>query len=180
MAADQTKALIDSMPIAYAVTYMFGTVGSAIVIAIFGPALLRWRGRSTTYQVALVPLGGFVQIAGMDPGEGIPDDDSGSYASKGPWARFFTILAGPLTKLPCLGFVKGSNCPHYDSEKERRPTYQAMVRAGLIKDGYAADDGVGLHLDRLALALALHQRAARDQRRHDAIDQVDGNGEAHP
>jgi putative transport protein len=38
---DQAKALIDSMPIAYAVTYMFGTVGSAIVIAVFGPALLR-------------------------------------------------------------------------------------------------------------------------------------------
>jgi putative transport protein len=41
MGADQAKALIDSMPIAYAVTYMFGTVGSAIVIAVLGPALLR-------------------------------------------------------------------------------------------------------------------------------------------
>jgi putative transport protein len=41
LAADQTKALLDSMPIAYAVSYMFGTVGSAIVIAVFGPALLR-------------------------------------------------------------------------------------------------------------------------------------------
>jgi putative transport protein len=41
LAADQTKNLLDSMPIAYAVTYMFGTVGSAIVIALFGPALLR-------------------------------------------------------------------------------------------------------------------------------------------
>ncbi|MGH8093224.1 MAG: aspartate-alanine antiporter [Chthoniobacterales bacterium] len=41
LAADQAKALLDSMPIAYAVTYMFGTVGSAIVIAVFGPALLR-------------------------------------------------------------------------------------------------------------------------------------------
>jgi len=29
------------MPIAYAVTYMFGTLGSAIVIALIGPALLR-------------------------------------------------------------------------------------------------------------------------------------------
>ena len=38
---DKTKALLDSMPIAYAVTYMFGTVGSAIVIALFGPMLLR-------------------------------------------------------------------------------------------------------------------------------------------
>src|SRR5512133_2420328 len=39
--ADQAKKLLDSMPIAYAVTYMFGTVGSAIVIAILGPILLR-------------------------------------------------------------------------------------------------------------------------------------------
>jgi len=39
--AEQAKALIDSMPIAYAVTYMFGTMGSAIVIALLGPALLR-------------------------------------------------------------------------------------------------------------------------------------------
>jgi putative transport protein len=41
LAADQSKKLIDSMPIAYAVTYMFGTVGSALVIALLGPALLR-------------------------------------------------------------------------------------------------------------------------------------------
>lgn len=42
LAADQAKQLLDSMPIAYAVTYIFGTVGSAIVIALFGPALLRF------------------------------------------------------------------------------------------------------------------------------------------
>jgi putative transport protein len=41
MAADQAKSLLDGMPVAYAVTYMFGTVGSAIVIALVGPALLR-------------------------------------------------------------------------------------------------------------------------------------------
>ena len=38
---DQTKTLLDGMPVAYAVTYLFGTVGSAIVIALLGPALLR-------------------------------------------------------------------------------------------------------------------------------------------
>ncbi|MGH8800802.1 MAG: TrkA C-terminal domain-containing protein, partial [Casimicrobiaceae bacterium] len=37
---DKAKALIDSMPVAYAVTYMFGTMGSAIVIALLGPKLL--------------------------------------------------------------------------------------------------------------------------------------------
>jgi len=41
LAADETKRLLDAMPVAYAVTYLFGTVGSAIVIALLGPALLR-------------------------------------------------------------------------------------------------------------------------------------------
>jgi putative transport protein len=37
---DETKKLFDAMPVAYAVTYIFGTVGSAIVLALIGPALL--------------------------------------------------------------------------------------------------------------------------------------------
>ena len=41
LAADQTKSLLNSMPVAYAVSYIFGTVGSALVIALLGPALLR-------------------------------------------------------------------------------------------------------------------------------------------
>jgi putative transport protein len=41
LAADEAKRLLDAMPVAYAVTYLFGTVGSAIVIALLGPALLR-------------------------------------------------------------------------------------------------------------------------------------------
>ena len=36
----KAKALLDSMPVAYAVTYMFGTMGSAIMIAVLGPKLL--------------------------------------------------------------------------------------------------------------------------------------------
>jgi putative transport protein len=38
---DQAKALLDGMPVAYAVSYLFGTVGSAIVLALLGPPLLR-------------------------------------------------------------------------------------------------------------------------------------------
>src|SRR4029450_2512560 len=40
LAPDQAKALLDSMPIAYAVTYIFRTMGSDILIAIIGPKLL--------------------------------------------------------------------------------------------------------------------------------------------
>src|SRR5881296_3489974 len=38
--AEQAKSYLDSMPIAYAVSYIFGTVGSAILLALLGPRLL--------------------------------------------------------------------------------------------------------------------------------------------
>ena len=40
LSPDEAKRQLDSMPIAYAVSYMFGTVGSALVIALLGPKLL--------------------------------------------------------------------------------------------------------------------------------------------
>src|SRR6201992_168497 len=46
--ADESKKLLDSIPVAYAVTYIFGTVGSAIVLALLGPASIsRRRARNT-------------------------------------------------------------------------------------------------------------------------------------
>jgi len=38
---DQHKALVDAMPVAYAVTYLYGTAGSAWFLASIGPKLLR-------------------------------------------------------------------------------------------------------------------------------------------
>jgi len=55
------------------------------------------------------------------------------------------FLPGELNRLECLGFLKGSNCPHYDSEVSRRPTYQKLILSGEIAEGVAADDGVALH-----------------------------------
>src|SRR6267154_6756877 len=40
LSPEDNKKLLDAMPVAYAVTYIFGTVGSAIVLALIGPALL--------------------------------------------------------------------------------------------------------------------------------------------
>jgi len=52
---------------------------------------------------------------------------------------------GPLAALrDGLGFLPGSAYPHYDGEKDRRPTYHGLVRAG-FPAGYAADDGAALH-----------------------------------
>lgn len=38
---DQAKSLLNAMPTAYAVTYIFGTIGSAVILATLGPILLR-------------------------------------------------------------------------------------------------------------------------------------------
>lgn len=54
-------------------------------------------------------------------------------------------IAGPLTAMQCLGFISGSNCPHYDSERLRRPTFRKLVAGGRVPDGVAADDGAALH-----------------------------------
>lgn len=67
-------------------------------------------------------------------------------------------VAGPLTAMDCLGFLPGSNCPHYDSEPLRRPTYRKMVGGGKILEGVAADDGAALHYVNGKLAGAVSSR----------------------
>lgn len=44
-----------------------------------------------------------------------------------------------------LGFLPYSNGVHYDSEERRRPLFQKLIGDGTLPDGYATDDGVGLH-----------------------------------
>jgi len=56
-----------------------------------------------------------------------------------------SVIPNALVPLDCLGFLPGSNCPHYDGEVDRRPVYQRSIREGALKAGYAADDGAALH-----------------------------------
>ncbi len=67
-------------------------------------------------------------------------------------------VAGRLEAMDCLGFLRGSNCPHYDGEAERRPSYHKLVAAGDLMDGYACDDGVGLHFVGTALKRVVASR----------------------
>src|ERR1700741_2500062 len=55
------------------------------------------------------------------------------------------FFPGELNRLKGLGFLKGSNCPHYDGEKNRRPAYHKLISRGEISAGVAAEDGVALH-----------------------------------
>lgn len=52
-----------------------------------------------------------------------------------------------LEPLQCLGFLKGSSCPHYDSELDRRPAYHNLVGEMKIQAGFAMDDDVAIHFN---------------------------------
>ena len=52
----------------------------------------------------------------------------------------------------------GSNCPHYDGEAQRRPTYHREITAGL-PGGIAADDFCGLHFAATDLVEAVSSRS---------------------
>ncbi len=67
-------------------------------------------------------------------------------------------FAGDLTAMECLGFLAGSNCPHYDGEKDRRPSYQRLVAAGELPAGIACDDGAGLHFRGTGLSAIVSSR----------------------
>jgi regulator of sigma E protease len=61
----------------------------------FGPVLLRRQVGETEWAVSAVPLGGYVRIAGMGPGEAVETGDRGAYANQAAWRRFLVIVAGP-------------------------------------------------------------------------------------
>jgi regulator of sigma E protease len=78
----------------------------------FGPKLWSFKRGETVYQIAVIPLGGFVQIAGLNPadepekttvekdGKQVEVDrtsDPRMYYNRPVWQRFATIFAGPAT-----------------------------------------------------------------------------------
>src|ERR1700683_55645 len=64
----------------------------------FGPRITGFRRGNTDYRVSILPLGGYVRMAGETPGDertGAPDE----FASKPRWQRVVVLLAGPMMNL---------------------------------------------------------------------------------
>ena len=61
----------------------------------FGPTLIGFKRGGTLFQIAPIPLGGFVQITGLNPAEEFDHSDPYVYPNRPRWMRLFTILAGP-------------------------------------------------------------------------------------
>ncbi|HWZ58433.1 MAG TPA: peptidase E [Gemmatimonadaceae bacterium] len=63
-----------------------------------------------------------------------------------------------LSTVQCLGFLKGSHCPHYDKEAPRRPLYLKLVGSGGLKPGYAVDNDAGLYFEGTEVKRAVTSR----------------------
>jgi peptidase E len=64
-----------------------------------------------------------------------------------------------LTVVRCLGFLKGSHCPHYDREPARRPLYQRLIASGRMVPGYACDNDAGIYFEDNAVTRVVATRA---------------------
>ena len=52
-----------------------------------------------------------------------------------------------LSIVQALGLLKGSHCPHYDAEGQRRPLYMKLIGSGQMKPGYACYNNAGIYFE---------------------------------
>lgn len=64
----------------------------------FGKRLFGFRKGDTDYRVSLIPLGGYVRMAGDTPEESRTGDPA-EFLSKPKWQRFLILFAGPFMNL---------------------------------------------------------------------------------
>ena len=81
---------------------MFGVKVEVFSIG-FGKPIFKWKGKETVYQIAIIPLGGYVKMYGEDSmtepiqGETEKDiNDPRSFVSKPRWQKMLIAFAGPL------------------------------------------------------------------------------------
>src|SRR4051794_9931826 len=85
----------------------------------FDPKLVRFERGGTEYSIGLIPLGGFVKLAGEtveDQRTGAPDE----FLSKSKWIRLQVYLAGPIMNmllaivLVAIVISRGADVPLYE------------------------------------------------------------------
>jgi regulator of sigma E protease len=144
----------------------------------FGPKILKFTRGDTEYCVSVVPLGGYVKMAGEnpdDPRSGQPDE----FLSKTKWQRFQILIAGPLMNIALavivLAFVlaQGAHVPAYRDEP---PAIGVVVkgspaeRAGLMP----GDRILAVNADRVDTWEALLMHVATKPNRDVELEVVRG------
>ena len=87
----------------------------------FGPKLLKVRRGDTEYCISVIPLGGYVKMAGEnpdDPRTGRPDE----FLSKTKWERFQILIMGPAMNIilavvvMAIVLAQGAEVPIYQDQ----------------------------------------------------------------
>jgi regulator of sigma E protease len=88
----------------------------------FGKRLFGFKRGDTEYQIAVIPLGGYVKMAGetldtTDPGEDAANDP-GNFSSHPRWQRMLVALAGPFANfILALGLMTGVSMLHNEVQE---------------------------------------------------------------
>jgi regulator of sigma E protease len=101
----------------------------------FGPRLVGFRYGDTDYRISALPLGGYVKMAGENPGDtvsGSPDE----FLSKPKWQRFLVAAAGPAMNIVlAVGLLTGLYM--YGTEVPAFSEGEAIV--GIVERGSVAE-----------------------------------------
>src|SRR5258708_127196 len=129
----------------------------------FGRRLFGFRKGATDYRVSLIPLGGYVRMAGDTPEENQPQNPD-EFLSRPKWQRFLILVAGPFMNLviaitfvaslsmiglrqPVMTSVIGEVTPNMPAAKAGLQAGDRIVRiAGELIEGF----------DDLRTAISLH------------------------
>ena len=64
----------------------------------FGPKILKVQRGDTEYCISIIPLGGYVKMAGENP-EDQPSGRDDEFLAKSKWQRFQILIAGPVMNI---------------------------------------------------------------------------------
>ncbi len=107
----------------------------------FGPKLIGTKIGETEYQIAALPLGGYVKPLGENPREKIPKEEKARALTHQPLSkRMAIVLAGPLanfllaivlfTLVYIVGFSVPLNTPVIGKVRDGFPALEAGVKPG--------------------------------------------------
>ncbi|HTD97241.1 MAG TPA: RIP metalloprotease RseP [Edaphobacter sp.] len=83
----------------------------------FGKRLFGFRRGDTDYRLSVLPLGGYVKMAGDNPGEA-PTGDPGEFNAHPRWQRILVALAGPFANfILAIALMAGVSMLHNEVQE---------------------------------------------------------------